>query len=157
MRKVKILLNGVSNFYSRLRFTAKRERRRRRHGGGSAATVTGQARARISHKKRAVSRESPTALHGAAGRLLIVLPTYCVVRVAVPGQVSKRGLHSLLRLNTIARFSLLMPQKNIYEKSDISSRSTLLSKNFSRKEKKNEISVIGFACSKHLILLLSSG
>ena len=69
MRKVKILLNGVCYFYSPLRFTAKRVRRRE------------SARVYFAQKQRAIPRESPTALHDAAGRLLIVLPSYCVVQV----------------------------------------------------------------------------
>ena len=88
MRKVKIHLNRVSFFYSPLRFTAKRVRQ-------SALVFRVKAARNPKGKPNGFAQRSRPITYCTAYLLRSASGT-------VPGQVSKRGLHLLLRLNTIA-------------------------------------------------------
>ena len=88
MRKVKIHLNRVSFFYSPLRFTAKRVRQ-------SALVFRVKAARNPKGKPNGFAQRSRPITYCTAYLLRSASGT-------VPGQVSKRGLHLLLKLNTIA-------------------------------------------------------
>ena len=88
MRKVKIHLNRVSFFYSPLRFTAKRVRQSARVFRIKAARNPKGKPNGFAQRSRPITYCAAYLLRSASG--------------TVPGQVSKRGLHLLLRLNTIA-------------------------------------------------------